>query len=207
MCDLFNNTIIGGSGNDTINGCGGSDILNGGKGSDTYVVNYKGSSKHYYYDKITISDTGDGAKDVDTLKLDVKKSEMALLFNVNKITDSALYTDNDIIVGANHYQMNNQLMIAPDFDSLDDTDTESGQALLEHGIYANGLEKITTSDKKTITLSTIKTIAQDVANWLSTEGYDSTAAVYNGGNSNDLLTMLAKYNPDNAALKEYLNAD
>ena len=210
--NMFNNTIIGGSANDTINGCGGSDILDGGNGSDTYVVNYNSGSKYSLADKITISDSGTGTKDVDTLKIDVKKKDIALLFNVNKITDEEAYTENDIIVGNNHYSYDKQLMIFGNLDYVEegvDTDTDSGKLTSICGIIAYGLEKITTSDKKTITLDNIKTIAQSVASWLSTanndSGYDSAADVFSSGNTSDMLNMLAKYNPDNATIKEYLN--
>lgn len=212
--NMFNNTIIGGSANDTINGGGGSDILDGGSGSDTYVVNYLSGSKYYYSDKIVISDTGTGAKDIDTLKLDVKKKDLGLLFNISKITNPNAYTDNDIVVGSGndaiHYLMDNQWMIVTNFSSLDDVEIISDKVKMEHGIFATGLEKITTSDKKNITLANIKTIAQDVANWLSTAnngaGYDSTAAVYANGSNEELITMLSKYNPDNASIKQYINA-
>ena len=213
---MFNNTIIGGSANDTINGCGGSDTIDGGKGSDTYVVNYNSGSKHHLGDRIVISDTGTGAKDVDTLKLDVKKKDMALLFNISKITDSSDYTDNDIIVGSGdsaiHYSMDNQLMIFADIEQIDEgVRNNSGKFTSAYGIIADGLEKITTSDKKTVTLNNIKSIAQDVANWLSSanggSGYDNAADVFESGNASDFIAMLTKYNPDNAAIKEYMNAD
>ncbi|MBQ9246367.1 hypothetical protein IJ182_08890 [bacterium] len=211
--NMFANIITGGSANDTINGCGGNDVIDGKNGSDTYVVNYNSGSKYYLYDTITINDSGNGAKDVDTLKLDIKKKDLGLLFNISKITNPNAYTDNDIVVGSGndaiHYLMDNQWMIVTNFSSLDDVEIISEKVKMEHGIFATGLEKITTSDKKNITLANIKTIAQDVANWLSTAnngaGYDSTAAVYASGNSDALITMLSKYNPDNAVIKEYMN--
>lgn len=209
--NIFDNTIIGGIGNDVINGYGGSDTLDGINGSDTYVVNYNtNGSKHRLTDKITISDTGDGAKDIDTLRLDVKKKDMALLFNVDKITNEEAYTENDIIVGDNHYSYDNQLMIFADWEYMDgvEIDPNSNKLTSTCGIMADGLEKIVTSDKKTVTLNNIREIAQNVASWLSTAkdgGYDSAAAVFNSGEGNTIINMLATYNPDNAAIKDYIN--
>ena len=209
--NMFDNIITGGSGNDTINGYGGSDKLNGGNGSDTYIVNYnKDGSKHYYYDKITISDSGEGANDVDNLKLDVKKEDMILLFNIRKISDASEYSANDIIVGSGesekHYSMDNQLMVFHDYGLMGYVYSYEGNVVSDCGIVADGLEKITTSDKKTVTLSNIREIAQDVANWLSTanegNGFDNTAAAFNSGFKNELLAV---YNPDNTAIKEHLN--
>ena len=204
--NMFDNTIIGGSANDTINGCGGSDTLDGKNGSDTYVVNYKSGSKHYLGDRIVISDTGTGAKDVDTLKLDVKKKDMALLFNINRITDEEAYSENDIIVGEKHYSYDNQLMVFADIEQLDEgVGNNAGKFTSAYGIIADGIEKIVTSDKKTISLNNIKEIAQDVASWLSATSYDSSAAVLDSSVSNDILTLFAKYNPDNAVIKEYMS--
>ena len=189
--DMFDNTITGGSGNDTINGYGGSDTMNGGMGSDTYVVNSNTSgSKHYYADKIIISDTGNGEKDVDTLKLDVKKKDVALLFNVSKITSNS---PNDIIVGDSHYSYDNQLMVFADFSNQKDGIYENGGKLTSNrGIIADGIEKITTSDKKTITLDDIREIAQNIASWLSTTDYSSTAEAFGNVSITDII---AQYNP------------
>lgn len=210
--DLLDNIITGGSGKDTINGCGGSDTMDGGNGSDTYVVNYKSGSKHSLYDKIVISDSGTGAKDVDTLKLDVEKKDMALLFNVNKIMEEKEYTSNDIIVGDNHYSYDSQLMIFGNWEYIDyvrPVDTDHEKLTTDCGIVADGLEKITTSDKKTVTLENIAQIAQDVASWLSVNNYDSSADVRAKASESwdfkDVFAMVAKYNPDNTAIQEYVN--
>ena len=204
--NVFNNTIYGGSGKDTINSIGGWDTLDGKDGSDTYAVKYKSNSGHSIYNKIIIQDTGTGAKDVDTLKLDVKRKDMTLLFNVNKITDSSAYTSNDIIVGNNHYSYDKQFIVLADIrllngisSSLDDKFDTS------YGIVAEGIEKITTSDKKTISLNNIEQIAQNVASWLNNTSYDSAAAVPRGVKQSwaDLLTL---YNPANkAVINEYVN--
>jgi len=135
---------------------------------------------------------------------------MILLFNIRKISDASEYSANDIIVGsgesAKHYSMDNQLMVFHDYGLMGYVYSYEGNVVSDCGIVADGLEKITTSDKKTVTLSNIREIAQDVANWLSTanegNGFDNTAAAFNSGFKNELLAV---YNPDNTAIKEHLN--
>ena len=67
------------------------------------------------------------------------------------------------------------------------------------GVYIkdNNMDMVYSSDEYSITSEDIATLAQDVASWLSGNGYASVSKVFEGNNEADINAIIAKFNTAN----------
>lgn len=64
-------------------------------------------------------------------------------------------------------------------------------------IKDNNVDQIQSSDSWSLTSEDIATLAQDVAGWLSNNGYATVSDVFEGNNAGDISALIAKFNTAN----------
>ena len=170
-------TITGSSHADTINGHGGSDTINGGSGDDMYIFD----SDDWGSGQAVITDS---AGDSDTLRINTISDKINLFFDV---------TQNNVVTNGNvGYTIGNDLYINNNSDyTFANAKTSNGVKItnyftsngkIENIDIPNGNDWISAFDERTINI-----IAQNVANWLKSNGYTSTTDAIAEGKQADLI--------------------
>ena len=169
--------ITGSNYADVINGYGGNDIINGGSGDDMYIFD----SDAWGSGQTVITDS---AGDSDTLRINTTSDKINLFFDV---------TQNDTVTNGNvGYTIGNDLYINSSSDytfanaktsnGIKITDYFTDDGKIENVAIPNGNDWLAAFDERTINI-----VAQNVANWLKTNGYTSTTDAIEEGKQADLI--------------------
>lgn len=211
---------LGTSNNDVFTHKSGSAEIFGGDGDDIYNVDINKSNTYIFDGAGKLQPNNDGN---NTLNINERKGNLALVFNVNKDgkVDSADSIDiNEIYISGHELfifnkksltlnNLMNYFLKEKTFNGVieiddyfgDDSDmTQSGSVYSENEyVY---LETINTKEKKgsysKVDMdSWINQVASEVADWLNNKGYDSTADVIDKSfvteNTSDINSLLKVY--------------
>ncbi|MBQ6516355.1 hypothetical protein IJI31_04160 [bacterium] len=188
-----NDSITGGAGNDYINGGAGDDDMIGGAGNDTYEID----ADDWGTNQDSISD----ASGTDTLKINTTAENINLFFDVTLTKEMG-----DVVVnnGLASFSTGDDLYIINDdyYDSIADVPTSKG-VMIEDFFTTGNIETVQVlSDMEDPSSwvnafdSTVLTkFGQIVANWLWTNGFDSTAAVMASEDADAKAALYNLYHP------------
>ncbi len=199
--------------NDTFNYKSGNAVIYGGEGNDTYNIKMTNKTNVYMSDCYDNTNIGGGN---DTLNIDAKQNNLALLFNVDRNGnileyDSALNDEHGIdtlfVFNKKSLTLNNinRLFREQDVGGLIQIDgyfEENSENNHDPYGYIENINIKDNSGKNYVSAnidSWIQGISQDVASWMSDHSaYSSTIDVFNQGNKadiNSLLKVYANYQP------------
>ena len=201
--DIFNitdgkNVINSGSGHDEFTVSGGDNNLSGGNGNDTFYIN--GGQNRV-----------NGGKGNDTFVV-TKGSDTLIGGKGNDVYDFSKYEDSDAVVTINDTSGKNSLILTDKFDvKFDVTLKKVGKAnkytigkevsfigddleIDVTGKNAKSITTVTVTDESTTPTTysfNVSKLAADVASWLSTTTYKSTAAVFEHGTDTEIAQLNA----------------
>ena len=157
-----------------------------------------GSSENYYafIDQATYINDNGGNDDWLILQntqatTDAIKNNLTVMFDVKSDytydgTEASKRLVGDVLVTSNATKDN--------FEELKDRIAYGFTGVC---IKDNNIDKIQSSDSWKLTSADIATLAQDVAGWLSSNGYASVNDVFKGNDAGDISALIAKFNTAN----------
>ncbi len=180
-----NDTLTGGSGNDTIYAGSGYNTISGGTGDDeihTYLTQKN---------EITDTEGNDGLiiekhEDTDTSG---NKDNTHILFNVSATydydeTDASTLFSGDVLLTNTNTKENYDLW-------------QANGSYTGISIKNNAIETVNSADSYALTNTDISALAENVAGWLTTNGYADVAEVFStADNDTDIAALIAQF--DNA---------
>ena len=161
--DANNCDIDGGAGNDIYYIKGGIAEIEDSAGNDTYYIDSLKNDTNRY--------TIDDDKGKDTLVLNYNKDKLS--FNIGITVDSK-----------------GKIVNIKDTD-VNITSSENGYVKIDDYFGSGCIERIETADGYYVTKDQLDNVAQEIAAWLSSNGFGSTSYAYNDGDSNQIMELNA----------------
>ena len=214
-------TIYGGGGNDSICGYGGSDLIYGGTGNDT-IYGYTGANTKNLNANVVFEAHGGTGDDVIYAQSETNNiygdAGNDTVYSYTDQHTTIQDSDGTDVVNlldteageANHDLLNIAFNVSKDYKVadgidfadvviVDDTNLSkwiAGETYAGVTLKSNTIETINSSDGYSITSTQIAQLAETVATWLSSKGYNDVQAVLDGSITDDINTLTTYFAQD-----------
>lgn len=174
-----------GSGNDTIIYRSGIVEAEGGSGNDTYTVHNLASGN-----KLVIDDS----QGKDTINITpINKKDIRFIFDVEINSKGKIIDSKDIDIKIMHYQVFDNFVQNY---STNDLDKLTDGVNIDDYFGSGCIEKVNSKDGYYVTKTQLNNVMQEIAAWLSNNGYNSVNQVLSENNS-DTQALLQIFNDVN----------